>query len=325
VFTSCFDDPEIDERRFADAVVGCTGATPHRTFPTAEGFLTELPSLLHAQEEPFAGTSVYAQWCVMREIHKQGLKVVLDGQGSDEQLLGYGKFYLFYLGELLRRRNYRRFVVEAAALAHAPRFLRSLHVRHGLRYLGPMRFAPATSPILRSHFVLKHRERRFPTGLGAGLAERIRLDLTRFSLPVLLRYEDKSSMAFSVESRVPFVDHVLIEHVAALPINYKLRAGWTKFVLRGAVENLVPDSIRMRRDKIGFATPEERWLKTDLAEAVDSTFAGARFISRYTDTKALRASYAEFRRGRAKLTAPEVFFRYFVLEHWAKLWFEDSL
>src|SRR6185437_4774710 len=84
-------------------------------------------------------------------------------------------------------------------------------------------------------------------------------DALRRSLPELLRYEDRSSMAFSIESRVPFLDHPLVEFVLSLLTAYKIHAGWSKFVERRAGDDLVPSEIVWRRDKLGFATPQQTW------------------------------------------------------------------
>lgn len=85
-------------------------------------------------------------------------------------------------------------------------------------------------------------------------------DVTRYNLPALLKYEDKNSMRFSVEARVPFTDYRLMECALRIPAGYKMYRGWRKFILRKAVEDLLPADIVWRKDKIGFATPEAKWL-----------------------------------------------------------------
>jgi len=316
-FTSCFDDPRFDERTYATEVVKVTGAQAHHTFPSASGLLADLPALLHHQEEPFAGTSVYAQWCLMRDIHRSGLKVVLDGQGGDELLLGYGKFYVFFLKELARRHRYGLLGREAASLLTAPAFLRSLDLRHGLRYLGRAAALAGEQGFVSNALASRCANRTVPVGLDGGLAERIKRDTTTLSLPVLLRYEDKNSMAFSVESRVPFVDHVLVEHVSRLPLRQKLRTGWTKFIMREALRGVLPESVRRRRDKVGFVTPEEFWFRGELAGEVEETFASARFLTDWANLPRLRSALVAYLR-RPGVLSHSVFFRYFIVEHWAR-------
>ena len=323
-FTSCFDDLRYDERRYANDVIQATQAQAHFTFSTPAGFVQELPQLLHHQEEPFVGTSIYAQWCLMRNIHRSGLKVVLDGQGGDEQLLGYGKFYLFYLQTLACQRRYGAFLREGFGVGLSPEFWRSLDLRRGLRYMAPLANLSREADLVGPSLAARFADRRSAVGLNAGLAERVKLDLTTFSLPVLLRYEDKNSMAFSVESRVPFVDHVLAEHVAALPLNQKLRGGWTKFVMRQGLKGLLPESIRQRKDKMGFVTPETVWFRHELRPEVERTFASAHFLSEWADLPRLKESFANYQK-RPSLLSSSVFFRYFIVEKWARRFFMESI
>jgi asparagine synthase (glutamine-hydrolysing) len=323
-FTSCFEDPRYDERRYAEEVVEKTEAIAHFTFPKPEGFIEELPQLLHYQEEPFAGTSIYAQWCLMRDIHQSGLKVVLDGQGGDETLLGYGKFYLFYLQWLAQQGRYRTFLHEAMSVSLSPKFWRGLDLKHGFRYMGRFSELTGEGNLVNSSLRVQFADRQPKVGLSDDLASRIKLDITKYSLPVLLRYEDKNSMAFSVESRVPFVDHVLVEQVAALPLNQKLRKGVTKFVLREGLKGLLPEAIYRRRSKMGFVTPEDVWFRGVLAPEMERTFMTAHFLPEWADLSRLKEAFALYRKGRSLLSR-SVFFRYFIMEKWARMFLEGSL
>ena len=109
-------------------------------------------------------------------------------------------------------------------------------------------------------------------------------DLTRYSIPQLLRYEDKNSMRWSIESRVPFLDYRLVELAMSLPSGYKIRKGTTKYILRKAMKGLVSDRILERKDKIGFAAPDEDWLMSpDFVEMAREIFASQQ-VSRPEDT-----------------------------------------
>ena len=155
-------------------------------------------------------------------------------------------------------------------------------------------------------------------GVNHSLGERIKADLTRFSLPVLLRYEDKNSMAFAREARVPFLDYRLVEYVAGLPLNLKLRDGWTKYCLRRGVQSLVPDSILRRRDKIGFATPEDDWFRQFLKDDIRHTFAQAVLLSEFVKIPELQRHFEAYLLGQRPLLSGEFFFRFFILEQWAR-------
>ena len=111
------------------------------------------------------------------------------------------------------------------------------------------------------------------------LNQRLFLDVTKYSVPNVLRYEDKNAMAFSIETRVPFLDYRFVEHVLKLPIDQKIKYGWNRYVYRNAMKGLIPEEIRKRRKKIGFTTPETRWLKQK-SDIVRNIFASTEFKSR---------------------------------------------
>ena len=163
---------------------------------------TSMDKWLWHQEEPVGGCSAYAQYCVARLAREQGIKVLLDGQGADEQLAGYRKFILAYVRQLIKSKRYGRALKEAVAFFASPEVLRTSRLADGRRYLfGSVpefnQLRPAESELRRPPML----------GIGDSLGRRLEADLTTFSLPILLRYEDRNTMAFGIESRVPFVDH----------------------------------------------------------------------------------------------------------------------
>jgi len=286
-FSSCFDDERFDERRYIEQVLAATVAEPNYTFPSGAQLPEILPRLIWHQDEPFLSTSIYAQWRVMATAAERGVKVLLDGQGGDELLAGYPGYFSCYWASLMQQRRLAELWKEVSAY-------RRLHgvslTRIGLRLA--RRYAPtALSSVV-------DRERR---GADLGLSrEFLRRNhrgvddlrtiydrdpfaaelyalLTRFSLPQLLHYEDRNSMAFSIEARVPFLDYRLIEYTFALPPDQKIKGGWTKAILRAALRDILPEPVRMRTDKMGFVTPERVWLVGELNEwireiALSTTF-----------------------------------------------------
>jgi asparagine synthase (glutamine-hydrolysing) len=280
-FSAVFDDPGLDERRYMEAVARATGVTHRVVTPTAADLAADLPALARAQDEPFGSSSVYAQYRVMRLARESGVTVLLDGQGADEVLGGYHYHYGPWLAGIARARGLRA-AMRAASAAHqvtgrpwpfflgllayhrglVPSRLRATLLRHGASQ-GVVPRAALDADVLqagRETRVGRHAPR-------AGLGDELRAGITETSLPALLRYEDRNSMAWSIEARTPFLDYRLVEYVAAAPPETLIRDGWTKALLRDATAGLVPDEVRARRDKIGFAAPEGRWL-TALAPAV---------------------------------------------------------
>lgn len=316
-FSSCFDDPRFDEREYIQEVLQATQAEANYIFPQPDEFLAELDDLLWHQEEPFRSSSIYAQWCVMRRARERGIIVMLDGQGGDELLCGYRKFYIFYLMELLKRCQIGRLLSEGLGFLGSLEILGTLNIRHGLRYFALGRHIQGMQSIFLPEFQKRFAHRIWDVGYNGGLSQRIKTDITQFSLPVLLRYEDKNSMAHSVEARLPFLDYRLVETVATFPIDQKMRRGWTKYVMRQALKDILPEKIRLRKSKLGFVTPEDEWFKQTLSDRVKESFERARFLPEYISVNSLQERYARYRAGQTTDTS-EFFFRFFILELWGR-------
>jgi asparagine synthase (glutamine-hydrolysing) len=275
------DDPSVDEGRFIAVVAGRSGAEPFDVFPSGESLREELDSLLWHQEEPFGSTSIYAQWCVYRLARTEGVTVTLDGQGGDEVVGGYPQQVSPFLTQALRAGRMRSWSHELRALGGAPtaRAFATTALRGALWSL------PASAQ--RELQKAKARRRypdwlngsddvapRFATALastrpGDKFKAQLVHDLT-IGLPALLRYCDRNSMAHSVEARLPFLDHRLVELCLTLPPHAFIHQGRTKSVLRAALRNRIPPEILARRDKIGFATPESTWLDGLIGEVAAS-------------------------------------------------------
>ena len=264
-FFAEFREAEIDERPFVDAVVESTGVTLHTTTPDAELFLTSLDAVMEAQDEPFGSLSIVAQYHVMRIAHEAGVKVLLDGQGADELLAGYPNYHGIRLAGAFRSGDRSvtldavRGLVQArgpfrSAIGYALLGDRRLPPRLIRRRLPPRWLGGALSSVQRSDSP--------PSEPGTLLGRKLWADVSRNNLPGLLRYEDRNSMAFGIEARVPFLDHRLVEAALALPDRLKIdRQGRRKVALHQAMRGILPDVVLARRDKVAFQPPQARWLR----------------------------------------------------------------
>lgn len=282
-FTARFSDREMDEWRYVREIAKHKGVQLHSVFVEPSGFWSDLSSVVRAQEEPFGGPGVYAQWRLMQLIHSQGIRVVLDGQGGDELLCGYAKYFYFALQDLWRGRAIGQFFMGLIdGLFHGGPQL--LDLSGAKRYL-PRAFGALESRriLLQPAFVNGCRNVMVEQPAGDVSSQQL-LDVTKFSLPILLRYEDKNSMAFSIEARVPFLDHRLVEFALGLPTEFKIRGSESKWILRRALHGLVPDMILDRRSKLGFGGTYRSWvaaLNSPLSEWISSpTRPVDRFIKR---------------------------------------------
>jgi asparagine synthase (glutamine-hydrolysing) len=318
-FSACFEDPRLDERRYIEAVAASTGCKTHFVFPTGKQMREDMGKWLWHQEEPVGSSSSYAQYCVARLAREQGIKVLLDGQGADEQLAGYRKFILVYLRQLIESRQYLLALREAIAFFASPEILRTSRFADGRRYL-------FSSPPEFDQLGGGNSQLNRPTMLGIGnsLGRRLEVDLTRFSLPILLRYEDRNTMAFGIESRVPFVDHVFVEWLATLPANMRLSDGWTKRIMRDALIGILPDVIRQRKSKLGFETPEGSWLEGPLSAWLKDTLHAPRHLAHVVDVGGVHRLLVKRDRGDRFLPRQNLLFRLAIYESWARQFLEPS-
>ena len=270
-FSACFDDdPTISEGPDINAVVSHSGVNSFRVTPTATGLMEESRRLHWHQEEPFLSASIYLQWCVARLAKQHSTVVLLDGQGADELLAGY-QFY-FSARQLDLLDQGRMF----QALRETLRFTRRLEAAASHYSDVQRRFNPRVA--LTPEQLREYEQQRPPVTAGpysAGVAyarpgyrlRRILSEALNYnSLPMLLRYADRNAMAFSRETRMPYLDYELVDFCIGLPDDLLIRNGWQKWILREAAGDAIPSSVRWRADKVGYAAPLDVWLRGALAD-----------------------------------------------------------
>jgi len=327
--SSCYEDARFDERPYIHAVLSATGAGNHQVFPDGAALFAELPAIIWHQDEPFAGTSVLAQWEVMKTAARIGLKALLDGQGADELLLGYPYFHGARLADLIKRgrwlaafrgqaawRREHGSLPPAAVATLAGGLLPATSVRTLRRWVVRDRdwLAPSFDRAWRDDTTNGPLERK--AGDRSVLRARMERAVTE-DLPALLHYEDRNAMAFSVEARLPFLDHRLVEWLAGLPADFKLRQGVTKVLLREAMAGILPEAVRLRSDKMGFVTPEDRWLRVELRPQIEAMLDSDSVRSRpYWRQAALKGWYRRYCDG--QLAIGPVVWRWINLEGWLR-------
>jgi asparagine synthase (glutamine-hydrolysing) len=275
-FTSQSDDGQFDETRYAQAVISRTEAAGHFVNPSPIDLFDNLDRMTWHQDSPLISSSCIAQWLVFQSARKNGVIVMLDGQGADEILCGYRGFFGAYLAGLIRQGHLLSWLKEIKAMKHEIGFSSLKSLGYTLAYLRPEmlgllgRFdkrAYSDSGWLRP----THRSAFYtdPVRYLGGRASSVRdmsiAQVTATNLPMLLHWEDRNSMAFSVEARVPFLDYRVVELCLQFSDSLKLGGGISKAVLRQSMRGLVPDNVLNRRDKMGFVTAEPLWMKRDLA------------------------------------------------------------
>jgi asparagine synthase (glutamine-hydrolysing) len=320
-FSARFPGWPLDEGRYIADVNALSRAQSHEISPVPDA--ADLERVVWHQDQPFGSLSIYAQWSVMRLAQQERITVLLDGQGADETLAGYHSYfaalfrYLFRTGRWLAlAREMRGFsAVQGTARLRALAFYAI--PESGANLLRTLRRGQGISASFARAQSAAGAEDDAPDGFRTDLDQALASTLTKTMLPALLRYADRNSMAFGREVRLPYLDHRLVELAFTLPWEMKLQRGRTKRVLREAMRDYLPDSVRGRSDKIGYAPPQAAWLRGPLCEWADDLLGSQRFAEReWADARVVRAMWSAFRNGEDRAHAD--IWRFLSVEAWAR-------
>ncbi len=269
-FTAVFPGYEKDEFAFSKQVADKFNLPQFTVGVSGDELMADWEKLCYYHEEPFGSASIYAQYKVYELAKQHQVKVLLDGQGADETLAGYHKYYKWYWQELFRNRKlFRSKELKAAKelgvtehfnfkniiASYFPGFatvtLENQYLLKAIKHEG-----------LTKDFVkLQSKEAYYTTPDHFTLNGVLHFNTCTHGLEELLRYADRNSMAHGTEVRLPFLSHELVEFIFSLPANFKIRNGWTKWLLRKSMEKKLPAEITWRRDKVGFEPPQKNWME----------------------------------------------------------------
>jgi asparagine synthase (glutamine-hydrolysing) len=276
-FSYVGEDGAVSEEPWIDAVAAAANTVSHKLRFGLSEWAEDFPSLVESQDEPFGSIAVYAQQRLYRLASEAGTRVILNGQGADELMGGYRGMWSARIASMLKRGqwwNAFRLARRTATLRlpFDPTTRRTMIA--GITLCPPRRWAEAAMRVIgrpqrpwiqtawcRSHGI----EPRPPWWAGSTnrqvLREMLWRAVTERTLPALLRYEDRNSMAFSVECRLPFLTTALAEFLFALPESYLIAPdGTSKAIFRAAMRGLVPGAVLDRREKVGFSVPMHAWI-----------------------------------------------------------------
>lgn len=281
-----------DESNYAIQVANHSQLNLHIIEPQPEDFKKYFDEVIYTQEEPFGSPSIYLQYFVMKKAREIDCKVMLDGQGGDETLLGYERYYapafasflkengiLFALKEiLLSRKNNTKMGFLNIAKYIAGTFLiniRASYLRKKYKFLIPSSI-PKDYPYWKT--IKKNALNIFKLQTE---------ELYSTNLQALLRYEDKNSMRHGIETRLPFIDYKSVECALNLPTSEKIYNGWTKFVLRKISVKHLPNNVAWRKNKLGFNAPDKSWLNGIESFAIEE-IQKSKILDEFLDKEKLR-------------------------------------
>lgn len=279
-FTAAFPGFERDEQRYAATVARQFHLDQIMVETSSDDLIALMDKVMLQQEEPVGSASVLAQYRVYEAAKQHGVTVLLDGQGADEILAGYHKYYKWYWQELYRGKKLGKskeleqaraigikdsFGLRNKAAALLPEFaagmLQSKKAREAFRH-----------PDLNRDFAFAHkRSSYYSTPVSFDLNGVLYYNTFVNGLEELLRYADRNSMAHATEVRLPFLNHDLVHFLFTLPPHLKIHNGWTKWLLRQTVKDMLPEEIVWRKDKTGFEPPQKQWMsRPQVIEAIQA-------------------------------------------------------
>lgn len=270
-FSAVFPGFEKDESKYIHLVNQKFNLQSHTITPTAADFVNDFDKLLYHQEEPFQSSSIYAQYKVYELAKQHNVTVLLDGQGADEMLGGYTKYYHWYWQQLVGSFEFGKLSKERkAAIAngntidwnfknYAAAFLPSIAAKKLQQQLV---HSVQQNKLLTKDFIEAGFDKNaFEKPVIKSLNDILYYNTFQNGLEDLLRYADRNSMAHSREVRLPFLSHELAEYVFKFSADYKIQNGFTKYLLRLAMSNSLPEEIVWRKDKVGFEPPQQQWMQ----------------------------------------------------------------
>jgi len=272
-FSAVFPGFKNDESKYIEAVSANLHITNYQTQPSAFDLINDFEKLCYQQEEPFQSSGIFAQYKVFELAKDHDIKVLLDGQGADELLAGYPRYIHWFLQEVLSRHKLGATQIERKAFRRNSQpfrwdlknILAAFLPSHAAMQLEKLEYRKTIShPDISEDFLnlLKHQEWvGIHKPIVTKLNDILHFNITEMGLEELLRFADRNSMAHGREVRLPFLNHELVEFVFSLPSQLKMHDGWTKFLLRNAMDKKLPDEIVWRKEKVGFEPPQKNWME----------------------------------------------------------------
>lgn len=313
-FSAIHPGETIDESKYIDSVVEHTGVTSVKIVPKVDNFWEELENWVYFQEEPVISGAPYAYNVVMKEARKK-VTVLLSGQGGDELLAGYIPYFLSYVQTAKDSGKYWQILRESVLGfdLYAPFVLGK--IKNRLSNRADINFKHP----LNIDFVKEFEKMGADFNHQRGLNQRLFDDVTKSTTPALLRYEDKNSMNHSLESRVPFFDHKVVEYIFKLPVDQKIKFGWNRYIYRQAMKDIIPSLNRKRRSKVGFTNPEWEWIERK-ADNFRSIFSSISFKNRkYWNAGLVLDDFEDAIAGKTKGDVM-YFWRLFITEMWMRVY-----
>ena len=284
-----------DESYYADIVAKNANINLVFTEPTAIDVKNSIDEVIFTQEEPFAYMDVFMQYFVMKKAREEGCTVMLDGQGGDETLLGYGKYYPSMYYSIFKKEG---LLLAFKSIFNSRKNNSKMKISWILKYTFGSFFPNIRKKYLKfkTSFMKKNNNTFSILNKIGNSYFNIRdlqtLEIYSTNLPLLLRYEDKNSMRHSIETRLPFIDYKTLETALSINSKHKVHDGWSKFILRQSVIGVIPQEAIWRKNKLGFNPPESSWFN-EISNDMETAVRNSSILSEICNMKKLMSKYSK--------------------------------
>ncbi len=326
-FSAVYPGFEKNEEKYVNLLTNFLKVKNSKISPDEKTLLEDLNDFIYHLEEPTRSTSQYSQYSVMKLAARYNYKVLLDGQGSDEIFAGYPYFWGYYIYELFKKGKWLtalRIIKNCRKKIPNKGWLNSFYFLFLPKKL-KIRALKKRTPFLNEEFVNSYLEKS--TVLEKILNIKTLKDAIavhiNYKLEELLKWEDRNSMAFSIETRVPFLDYKFVEYAVSIPSEYILNNCYSKYILRKTMDKYVPKEVIYRRDKVGFETPEAQWLKTpEVISFIEKILNSQDFSKRkYWNSKVIKKLWKDHISGKKNYSMQ--IWKIIFIELWLKRFFGE--
>lgn len=335
-FSSIYEDVDCNEEMYIRKVNEKWGTMPHYMKPDdyEKDFIRYVEDITYYHDQPSTDASLYSQYMVMKSA-QSNVKVLLDGQGADELFAGYVPYHLCYIDDLMEKNTFvsRRQAIKILSNMKKkwPDLMNSVSTDTIVRVAGIKnsfwfqtennekgKKFPKELQLFTSEFLNKvdEKKREKEIQCSSHLNTRLCKDILNDSVPYLLHNEDGNSMAFSIESRVPFLDYRIVEFAIALDGKYKIRSNWTKWIVRKGCKDYLPKEVAKRKNKMGFPAAFARWLREGKSKGV-----AAKIIYEFGNRNIVpKETIDQFYKAHMNMEADfnQILFRFLSLELWLR-------
>lgn len=303
-------EKELAENYYAEIVSKQSNLKLEVIEPTIEEFKQLIDEVIYTQEEPFGSPSIFMQYLVMKKAKELGCFVMLDGQGGDETLLGYERYYCAYLNSLPLLKKILAFnkIRQNNTLSMLTILKYTIGFsNYNIRKLLINKRATKIKKEYKKYInfeIIKKSAKAFKDINKLQI-----LEINNLQMPHLLKYEDKNSMKHSIETRLPFIDYNLVETVLAIDNSIKIKDGWTKYILRKTMEDIMSKEISWRKSKLGFVSPEKTWLN-EIKNEIKKSFETSELLNSICMIEKINFSNNDLRE----------IWRYYNVAKWAEIY-----